>query len=70
MAQIHEQLKAWSTKSLFDAKGDELMSAKKYYVNGLDGLLTAITNAARADGIDQQSLMKLFLLHAEANSNG
>lgn len=70
MAKIQDKLKEWSTKTLFTAKGDELISAKKYYVNGLDGLLAAITEAARADGIDQQTLMKLFQLHATSLSNG
>jgi hypothetical protein len=64
-AKIHDQLKEWSTNGLFTAEGDELISAKKYYANGLDCLLAAIAGAAVADGIDRNVLMKLFTRHAE-----
>jgi hypothetical protein len=70
MAAILDKLKEWSATSLFTAKGDEICSAKKYYANGLDGLLAGITKAAIADGTDRQTLMKLFLRHADEVSNG
>lgn len=70
MAAINEKLKEFSAKSLFDAQGDELVSAEKYYVNGLDCLLHAIAQAAVKDGMDRLTIMKLFLRHADEISNG
>jgi hypothetical protein len=69
-ANIQKKLNEWSTARLFTAQDDELVTAKKYYANGLDGLLAAITKAAIEDGMDRQTLMKLFLRHADEVSNG
>ena len=68
--EIQDALQEWATKSLLDGKGDSAHDGRFYYVNGLDALLSAITKAARADGIDQQTLMKLYLRHARETSAG
>jgi len=69
-ANIQKQLNEWSTARLFTAQDDELATAKKDYANGLDGMLAAITKAAIEDGMDRQTLMNLFLRHADEVSNG
>lgn len=64
-SHIQQKLNEWSQSRLFTAEGDELVSAKKYYANGLDALLAAITKAAIADGADRNVLMQIFTRHAE-----
>ena len=64
-AKIHDALRKFSTASLFTSEGDELVSGTKYYANGLDALFAALTQAAIADGMDRNALMKLYMRHAE-----
>jgi hypothetical protein len=69
-SNIQEKLKEWSAQSLLSGQGDEAHDARFYYTNSLDCLLAAVSKAAVADGIDRQTLMKLFLRHADEVSAG
>ena len=49
---------------LFSGQGDGIKDGRYYLVNGFDGFLTSAAKAIAADGLDRQTLMKLFVNHA------
>ena len=49
---------------LFSGQGDGVKDVRYYLTNGFDCFLASAAAALAADGIDRQTLMRLFVNHA------
>jgi hypothetical protein len=49
---------------LFNGQGDDLISGKRYVINGFDALLSNAAEALVTDGISRKAIMTLFINHA------
>jgi hypothetical protein len=58
-------LRSRADSTLFSGRGDGERDGRSYLVNGFDCLLAGMAEALVKDGVDRETIMSLFVSHAQ-----